>query len=59
MESKILHWTPYAAGRDCAKNGPNEVNCHFRWFGSVETTSEWERGKRDGDKEGEKEKVQG
>lgn len=40
--------SPYEAGRDCARHGANMRNCHFVWFGSKHSTSEWERGKRDG-----------
>lgn len=35
----------YRAGRDCALNGANTTNCHFKYFASRELTSEWERGK--------------
>lgn len=41
---------PYRMGRDCAKNGPNETNCHFSLFSSHEKMKEWERGKRDEEK---------
>ncbi|HLZ39438.1 MAG TPA: hypothetical protein VKQ11_00655 [Candidatus Sulfotelmatobacter sp.] len=39
--------TPYSAGYDCGKNGPNGRNCHFGLFCTAENTREWERGKRD------------
>lgn len=52
----VQHWsrtpesfaTPYAAGFDSAVNGANEMNCDFRWFGSQESTREWERGHAEG-----------
>lgn len=51
-----LHETPasfrdaYSAGYDCGMYGPNDRNCDFRWFKSVEMTKDWERGKKDGAK---------
>jgi hypothetical protein len=38
--------TPFEAGMDCARNGANVRNCHFGFFGSKESTAEWERGKK-------------
>lgn len=38
----------YRMGKDCARNGPNEQNCHFRIFRSPEHTKAWERGKAEG-----------
>jgi hypothetical protein len=35
----------FKAGVDCAKNGANTTNCHFRFFGSRELTKFWEAGK--------------
>lgn len=35
----------YQMGRDYAKNGANEQNCHFLLFGSEEKTKAWERGR--------------
>lgn len=37
----------YEMGYDCGKNGPNETNCHFTLFSSVNKTKAWELGKRD------------
>ncbi len=37
--------TPFDAGYDYAKNGADEDNCHFIWFGSVTSLAEWERGR--------------
>lgn len=39
--------TPYEAGRDYVRHGPNLVNCGFRHFGSRESTAEWARGVRE------------
>jgi hypothetical protein len=36
--------TPYEAGYDAGKNGPNMENCNFSWFATPEMTREWERG---------------
>jgi len=41
----------YQMGMDCAKNGANETNCHFRLFSSPEMTKAWEQGKRDAEKQ--------
>lgn len=38
----------YLAGYDAGLNGPNEVNCHFGLFSTLERTKEWERGNKDG-----------
>lgn len=40
----------YSAGYDCGMYGPSSKNCDFRWFNSPESTKEWERGKKDGEK---------
>lgn len=40
--------TPYEAGFDAAKNGANTTNCHFSYFGTRESTAEWERGHKAG-----------
>jgi len=37
----------YQAGRQSVLIGATEENCHFRFFGSPESTAEWERGARD------------
>lgn len=39
--------TPYELGSDCALNGPNEENCHFSIFSTIENTKMWETGKHD------------
>ena len=39
--------TPYRAGYDCGKNGPNETNCHFEIFSTPQKTKRWELGKKD------------
>jgi hypothetical protein len=39
--------TPYEAGYDCGKNGPNQTNCHFSIFSTPFNTRSWELGKRD------------
>lgn len=36
----------YAMGADCARNGPDETNCHFTIFSLPKFTAAWERGKR-------------
>lgn len=41
----------YMAGRDCAVNGPNQENCHFKHFARPELTAAWERGKRNAELE--------
>jgi hypothetical protein len=41
----------YLHGFDCGKNGPNTTNCHFSIFGTKEGTSQWEKGKADGEKQ--------
>lgn len=38
----------YEAGFDAGKNGPDTLNCDFRWFRSKESMQEWERGKKAG-----------
>lgn len=43
--------SPYEAGRDAAINGPDTINCSFKWFGSKESTAEWERGNSEGKRE--------
>ena len=35
----------YNAGLDCANNGPNDDNCHFRFFSRPSLTQAWQRGK--------------
>ena len=37
----------YRMGKDCARKGANETNCHFTLFVSHESTKAWEQGKRD------------
>ena len=39
----------YKMGYDSAINGANTTNCHFGLFATREQTSEWERGRRDGE----------
>lgn len=34
-------------GRDYARNGANETNCHFRLFATPEHLCAWEQGKAD------------
>ena len=49
MVGELVRLAPveaFAAGVDCARNGPNMVNCNFRHFASREQTDAWERGKR-------------
>lgn len=46
--------TPYDAGFDNGKNGPNTKNCHFGFFSTAEKTMDWERGSADGKREKEK-----
>ena len=36
----------YQMGYDCGRYGPNEINCNFRIFSSIENTVAWERGKQ-------------
>ena len=43
--------TPFQAGYDCGKNGPNNANCNFSIFSSQERTREWESGKAKADAE--------
>ena len=43
--------SPYVAGYDCGRNGPNANNCHFSLFSTTESTREWERGKADAERE--------
>ncbi len=33
------------AGADSVKDGANSINCHFRFFGTIELTKAWERGR--------------
>lgn len=40
----------YQQGYDCGLNGPNAINSHFSLFSTPEKTSDWERGKKDGEK---------
>lgn len=42
--------SPYEAGYDCGINGAGKRNCHFSFFGSIESMKEWERGKHDADR---------
>lgn len=35
----------FDAGYDYSKNGADEDNCNFKWFGSKDSLSEWERGR--------------
>ena len=37
----------YLMGKDCAKNGANEVNCSFRIFSTPEKTKAWEKGRNE------------
>lgn len=39
----------YAMGWDCAVNGANLKNCHFRLFSSTAHTKLWEEGKAAGE----------
>ena len=41
----------YKMGYDCGLNGANTTNCDFHIFSSLEFTTEWERGQKQGDKE--------
>lgn len=41
----------YEAGKDCAANGSDTVNCHFSFFSSAENTEAWENGYNDKKKE--------
>ena len=43
--------TAYKAGFDCGKNGADLINSNYKWFGSMDSTQEWQRGKRDADEE--------
>lgn len=40
----------YEMGYDCGKHGANTTNCNFALFRTKEMTSEWQKGKRDGEK---------
>ena len=37
-----------AAGLDAGTNGSNETNTHFRFFGTKDLTTAWERGNAKG-----------
>lgn len=37
----------YQAGYDCIVFGPNNRNCHYRHFSSVELMKTWEQGCQD------------
>jgi hypothetical protein len=37
---------PFAQGFDCGLRGPNENNCHFSLFSSLEKTKAWAAGKK-------------
>lgn len=39
----------FRAGYDCAVNGADTVNCHFRFFATPDLTRAWENGKRRGE----------
>lgn len=58
MINKLLNFPTYTeqqayeAGKDCAVNGPNTSNCHFRYFSSPEKTKAWEKGSKDGKERG-------
>lgn len=41
----------YVAGRDCALNGSNTINCHFKYFTRPALTAAWEMGKKNGETE--------
>jgi len=45
----------YDAGYSCVEDGPDLVNCHFRFFQTPERTAAWERGEAAAkrDKEGQ------
>ena len=36
----------YDAGRDAAIHGPNQTNCHFRYFATAKQARAWERGNK-------------
>ena len=42
----------YRRGYDCGVNGANTENCHFAIFSTHKKMKEWERGKADADKHG-------
>ena len=33
-------------GRDCVLNGPNDKNCHFRFFATPQLTQAWTEGRQ-------------
>lgn len=41
----------YLAGFDCGLNGASITNCNFKYFATVGSKIEWERGKKKGDRE--------
>lgn len=45
MEEELEH--AYEMGKDSVINGPNEKNCNFRIFASVEGMRAWEKGVRE------------
>jgi hypothetical protein len=45
MDQQTILAEAYAAGRDCALNGANTTNSHFRHFATPEQTKAWEKGK--------------
>lgn len=51
-EPELPFDSPYDAGYDCGKNGPNLQNCHFGFFLDPAHTAAWEWGKRDADESG-------
>lgn len=45
-ESRVTEEDAFNAGRDAGLSGVNQENTHFRYFGSVQLTAAWERGKQ-------------
>lgn len=47
MKEELEHAYAYEMGKDSVINGPNEKNCNFRIFASVEGMRAWEKGVRE------------
>ncbi len=42
--------TPFQHGYHCGLNGPDTINSHFSIFSTQESTEQWEKGKKAGER---------